>query len=73
MLTALAVILAVCALVLTALGAWKRSFPLSWLGGLSFVLFLALMLYLDRPWEEMLAFALLLPGLSMLRMRGERP
>ena len=73
MLTALAVILAVCALVLTALGAWKRFFLLSWLGGLSFVLFLALMLYLDRPWEEMLAFALLLPGLSMLRMRGERP
>ena len=73
MLTALAVILAVCALLLTALGAWKRSFLLSWLGGLSFVLFLALMLYLDRPWEEMLAFALLLPGLSMLRMRGEKP
>ena len=73
MLTALTVILAVSALVLTALGAWKRSFLLSWLGGLSFVLFLALMLYLDRPWEEMLVFALLLPGLSMLCMRGERP
>ena len=73
MLTALAVILAVCALLLTALGAWKRTFLLSWLGGLSFVLFLALMLYLDRPWEEMLVFALLLPGLSMLRLRGERP
>ena len=73
MLTALAVILAVCALLLTALGAWKRSFLLSWLGGLSFVLYLALMLYLDRPWEEKLVFALLLPGLSMLYMRGERP
>ena len=73
MLTALTVILAVSALVLTALGAWKRSFLLSWLGGLSFVLFLALMLYLDRPWEEMLVLGLLLPGLSMLRMRGERP
>ena len=73
MLTALAVILAICALFLTALGTWKRSFLLSWLGGLSFVLFLALMLYLDRPWEEMLVFALLLPGLSMLHLRGEKP
>ena len=73
MLTALTVILAVCALGLTALGARERSPLLSWLGGLSFVLFLALMLYLDRPWEEMLIPALLLPALSMIRARGEEP
>ncbi len=73
MLTAMTVILAAGSLGLTALGAWKRTSLLSWLGGLSFVLFLACMLLLDRPWEEMLIPALLLPGLTMIRMRGEKP
>ena len=56
---------AALSLILTALGVWKRSDLISWLGGAGFILFLAGMLLLRRPWQEML-----LPGLLLLSISG---
>ncbi|MBQ4436831.1 MAG: hypothetical protein II879_12175 [Clostridia bacterium] len=73
MLTAAAIALGILALTLEALGAWKRSSRLSWLGGLCFIAFMACMLLLDRPWEQMQLPALVLLGVSGWRARREAP
>ena len=64
MLTAVTAAAGIMAFTLTALGVWKRSAVLSWLGGLSFVGLIACMLLLDRPWTQMLLPALLLLGIA---------
>ena len=73
MLTATAIALGILALTLEALGAWKRSSRLPWLGGLCFIAFMACMLLLDRPWEQMLLPALVLLGVSGWCARREAP
>ena len=73
MLTAAAIALGILSLALEALGVWKRSSCLSWLGGFCFVAFTACMLLLERPWEQMLLPALVLLGISGWRTWRETP
>ena len=72
LLTALCALLALAALILTALGAWKASFLLSWLGGACCMLALAAALVLELEGEYILLAVLVLLGASQMRRSGTR-
>ena len=68
---AITAVLAALSLILTVCAARKRSARLPLAAGCAYIAFLAGMLALERPWEEMLLSGLILLGVSSCSFRRD--
>ncbi len=69
-LTLMCALLALAALILTAAGAWKASFRLSWLGGACFMLAAVAALVLGLEGKHTLLASLVLLCVSQVKRRN---